>query len=82
MRSHRAALANQAFQYQALPVLWLEYDAGVPKGPSAHAKDEGAHPSGQEADGVSLTPAVFSSHIRAVTMEKERFTNAVAMHVR
>ena len=60
----------------------LEYDAGVPKGTSAHAKDQGAHPSGLETNGVSLTPAVFSFHIRAVTGEKERITIDVAIHAR
>ena len=84
--SHRAALANHAFQHQALPVLSLEYDAGVPTSFGrilrAHAKDEGAHPSGLEADWVSSTPAVFSFHIRACTMEKERLTIAVAIHAR
>ena len=58
----------------------LEYDAGVPKGTSAHAKDRGAYPSGLETNGVSLTPAVFSFHMRAVIGEKERITHAVAIH--
>ena len=62
--------------------LVLQYDAEVRKGTSAHAKDEGAHPSGQGAEGVSLTPAAFSSQNGVFTMAKERITIAVAMDAR